>query len=152
MTKNTNASGVPDPGPERVKGLSTCPLARQSCHSRRSREAQQYARPSSCVRRTPLERCTLRKLGANGMTGRPGTVTQLRGRYLRWDRVTGVGRTVHPAKSFSRNRLEIDRLITILDVDKMRKPDSVEFLRHDTIQVDERSLHPIPTVFAFDTR
>jgi hypothetical protein len=29
----------------------------------------------------------------------------------------------------------------------MRKPDSVEFLRHDTIQVDERSLHPIPTVF-----
>jgi hypothetical protein len=57
-----------------------------------------------------------------------------------------IGRTVHPAKSFSRYHLEIDPLITILGVDKMRKPDSVEFLRYHTIEVNERSRHPIPTV------
>jgi len=52
------------------------------------------------------------------------------------------GRTIHPAKSFAGDHLEVDALIAVLGVDEVRKPDSIELLRNDAVKVDECGCHP----------
>jgi hypothetical protein len=52
-------------------------------------------------------------------------------------------RTVHPAESFAGDHFEVDALITVLGVDEMREPDSIELLRNDAVEVDECRCHPV---------
>ena len=61
---------------------------------------------------------------------------------------TQVGtRTVHPAETFAGHHLEIDALIAVLRVDKVREPDCVELFGYHAVEVDERSRHPVPRQF-----
>ena len=53
--------------------------------------------------------------------------------------------TIHPAEAFSGNHLEVDALVAILSVDKMRQFHSIEFLWHHAIEIDESSSHPVRT-------
>ena len=56
---------------------------------------------------------------------------------------SGQARTIHPAEALSRDHLEVDALVAVLGVDKMRQFDSVELLRDNSVEVDKRSRHPI---------
>ena len=53
-------------------------------------------------------------------------------------------RTIHPAEPFTGHHFEIDTLIAVLSIDKVREPDRVELLGHHAVEVDERSRHPVP--------
>lgn len=54
------------------------------------------------------------------------------------------GRTIHPAEAFARHHLEVNSLVAVLSVDKVREPDRVELLGYYTIEVNEGSCHPFP--------
>ena len=50
--------------------------------------------------------------------------------------------TIHPPKSFTGDHLEVDTLVSVLCVDEMGEFDSIELLRNDAVEVDERCGHP----------